>query len=389
MEKNIIVCPSCNEEIDVQDVLSHKLEAKFKKEYKLKNDELELKQVNIDKELEGRLQELLISSKQELSKQAKEEVKEILSKKDKELTEQSDKIKKLNSTEAELEKLKRKLNEVDSNTELEIQKRLSSEINKLKQTEGSRYELKEKEHLKKIDDYKNQMKSMQQKIEQGSVQLQGEVQELAIEEWLENNFKYDAISEIKKGARGADCLQEVHNDSFVKCGTIYYESKRAKDFKKEWIEKFKDDMRIKGADIGVLVTSIYPKGMDRLGMVNGVWICSYDEFKSLSKILRISLIDINNAVIIQEGKESKMSTLYDYLTSSEFKMEIEGIVDGFTQMRLDLEKEKNAFGRIWKQREKQLQKVTQNTISMYGSIKGIAGKEIENIDNLELPYTDE
>ena len=389
MEKNTIVCPSCNEEIDVQDVLSHKLEAKFKKEYKLKNDELELKQVNIDKELEGRLQELLISSKKELSKQAIEEVKEILSKKDKELTEQSDKIKKLNSTEAELEKLKRKLNEVDSNTELEIQKRLSSEINKLKQTEGSRYELKEKEHLKKIDDYKNQMKSMQQKIEQGSVQLQGEVQELAIEEWLENNFKYDAISEIKKGARGADCLQEVHNDSFVKCGTIYYESKRAKDFKKEWIEKFKDDMRIKGADIGVLVTSIYPKGMDRLGMVNGVWICSYDEFKSLSKILRISLIDINNAVIIQEGKESKMSTLYDYLTSSEFKMEIEGIVDGFTQMRLDLEKEKNAFGRIWKQREKQLQKVTQNTISMYGSIKGIAGKEIENIDNLELPYTDE
>ena len=389
MEKNTIICPSCNEEIDVQDVLSHKLEAKFKKDYKLKNEELESKEADLNKEIDRRLQLSLAESKQELSKQALADVEDILSKKDKELDEQSEKIKKLNSTEAALEKMKRKLNESDSNTELEIQKRLSEELNKVKNREESKYELKEKELQKKLDDYKTQMKTMQQKIEQGSVQLQGEVQELAIEEWLETNFKYDAISEIKKGARGADCLQVVNNDSFVKCGTIYYESKRAKDFKKEWIEKFKDDMRIKGADIGVLVTSVYPKGMDRLEMVNGVWICSYDEFKSLSKILRISLIDLNSAVVIQEGKESKMSTLYDYLTSSEFKMEIEGIVDGFTQMRLDLEKEKNAFGRIWKQREKQLQKVTQNTISMYGSIKGIAGKEIESIDNLELPYTEE
>ena len=389
MEKNTIICPSCNEEIDVQDVLSHKLEAKFKKDYKLKNEELESKEADLNKEIDRRLQLSLAESKQELSKQALADVEDILSKKDKELTEQSEKIKKLNSTEAELEKLKRKFNEVDSNTELEIQKRLSEELNKVKNREESKYELKEKELQKKLDDYKAQVKSMQQKIEQGSVQLQGEVQELAIEEWLETNFKYDEISEVKKGARGADCLQVVNNDSFVKCGTIYYESKRAKDFKKEWIEKFKDDMRIKGADIGVLVTSVYPKGMDRLGMVNGVWVCSFDEFKSLSKILRISLIDLNSAVIIHEGKESKMSTLYDYLTSSEFKMEIEGIVDGFTQMRLDLEKERNAFGRIWKQREKQLQKVTQNTISMYGSIKGIAGKEIESIENLELPYTEE
>jgi len=84
-----------------------------------------------------------------------------------------------------------------------------------------------------------------------------------------------------------------------------------------------------------------------------------------------------------------MSLLYGYLTSTEFQMQMEAIVEGFTQMQTDLDKEKRAMTKIWKQREKQIDKVIDNTVGMYGSIKGIAGNAIGTVKSLELPYSDE
>jgi hypothetical protein len=221
------------------------------------------------------------------------------------------------------------------------------------------------------------------------MQLQGEVQELAIEEWLADNFPLDSISEIKKGARGADCLQTVNTREQQNCGTIYYESKRTKDFQPAWIEKFKNDIRDKNANIGVLVTEVMPKEMKRMGLKDGIWICTFEEFKALSNVLRQSVIKLSNAIIAQENKGDKMAMLYDFLTSNEFKLQMEGIVEGFTQMNADLQKEKNAMKRIWKQREKQIEKVIDNTINMYGSIKGIAGNAIQSIHTLELPGSED
>lgn len=195
----------------------------------------------------------------------------------------------------------------------------------------------------------------------------------------------DIINEIKKGARGADCLQTVNTRTKQNCGTIYYESKRTKDFQKSWIEKFKNDIREKNANIGVLVTDVMPADMDRMGLKNGIWICNYEEFKGLCFVLRESIIQISNALVSQENKGDKMSMLYDFLTCNEFRLQIEAIVEGFTQMKTDLDKEKKAMISIWKIREKQIEKVTINTISMYGSIKGIAGNAIGTVRALELP----
>ena len=200
-------------------------------------------------------------------------------------------------------------------------------------------------------------------------------------------YPFDSIEEIKKGVRGGDCIQTVHTREIQNCGKIYYESKRTKDFQKSWIEKFKADMREKGADIGVLVTEVLPKELDRMGLIDGVWICTYEEFKGLSSVLRESIIKINQAKKSEENKTDKMSLLYGYLTSTEFKMQIEAIVEGFTQMQSDLDSEKRSMQRIWKQREKQIEKVLDNTIGMYGSIKGIAGNSIGNVKALELPYS--
>ena len=219
------------------------------------------------------------------------------------------------------------------------------------------------------------------------MQLQGEVQELAIEEWLKEKYPFDTIDEVKKGARGADCMQIVHTRESQNCGKIYYESKRTKDFQKSWIEKFKADMREKGADIGVLVTDVMPSDMQRMGLYEGIWICSFEEFKGISAVLREQIIKIHHAMKSQENKTDKMSLLYGFLTSNEFKMQIEAIVEAFTTMQSDLDSEKRSMQRIWKQREKQIEKVLDNTINMYGSIRGIAGNAIGNIKALELEYS--
>ncbi len=172
------------------------------------------------------------------------------------------------------------------------------------------------------------------------------------------------------------------------CGSIYYESKRTKDFQMSWIEKFKKDMRDKKAIYGVLVTDCFPKGIERMTNIKGVWICSFNEFLGLSVVLRDSILAVHNVVSSQENKGTKMETLYGYLTGSEFRNHLESIVEGFSQMQEDLNKERRAMEGIWKQREKQINKVILNTTQLYGSIRGIAGNAIGHIKRLELLDTD-
>jgi len=344
-------------------------------------------------QLESKLQDELKAKEANIKAKLLEENSERIDLLNKELNEKSEKLKELNKSKAEIARLIREKEEITSkakaDAEIALNKKLKEESLKIKKATDEENELKFKEYEKKLADQKDLMEQMKRKHEQGSMQLQGEVQELAIEEWLADNFPLDSISEIKKGARGADCLQTVNTREQQNCGTIYYESKRTKDFQPAWIEKFKNDIRDKNANIGVLVTEVMPKEMKRMGLKDGIWICTFEEFKALSNVLRQSVIKLSNAIISQENKGDKMAMLYDFLTSNEFKLQMEGIVEGFTQMNADLLKEKNAMKRIWKQREKQIEKVIDNTINMYGSIKGIAGNAIQSINTLELPGSKE
>ncbi len=154
---------------------------------------------------------------------------------------------------------------------------------------------------------------MRRKSEQGSMQLQGEVQELALEELLKAAFPFDIISEVGKGVRGADCIQTVRNNFGQECGKIIFESKRTKDFASDWIEKLKADMRSQGADVAVIVTQALPKDMDRFGEKDGVWICSFAEVKPIVQMLRDGIIKISSALKSQENRGDKMHLLYDYL----------------------------------------------------------------------------
>ncbi|MGL2359876.1 DUF2130 domain-containing protein [Helicobacter pylori] len=308
----------------------------------------------------------------------------------KELDEKSKQVQELHQKEAEIERLKRENNEAESRLKAENEKKLNEKLDlereKIEKALHEKNELKFKQQEEQLEMLRNELKNAQRKAELSSQQFQGEVQELAIEEFLKQKFPLDCIEEIKKGQRGGDCIQVVHTREFQNCGKIYYESKRTKEFQKAWVEKLKNDMREIGADVGVIVSEALPKEMERMGLFEGVWVCSFEEFKGLSAVLREGVIQVGLAKKSQENKGDKMDLLYHYLTSSEFSMQVNAIIEGFEQLRADLEKEKNAMARIWKSREKQIEKVFEGTINMYGSIKGIMGNAIGQVKALELGY---
>ncbi len=409
-----IKCPGCGTSIDVQDILAHQLEDEIKQKYQSQlaaerqRHEQEQARLNQEREafeqkkkqenelfqqrLDNRLREERKAIEDRLKARLQEEQAEQFKALQRELNDKSEQIKELNSAKADIERLKREKNELKETVELDLQRKMNEQLQnereRIKKLEEERNELKLRELQKQLDDQKKLTEEMKRKQEQGSMQLQGEVQELAIEEWLALQFPLDSIDEVKKGARGGDCIQVVNTHNRVNCGRIYYESKRTKDFQSSWIEKFKADMREKGADVGVLVTDAMPAGFERMGIKDGVWICSYEEFKGLCAVLRETVIQLGLAVASQENKGDKMHMLYDFLTSNTFRMQVEAIVEGFSSMKNELEREKRSMQRIWKEREKQIDKVVTNTIDMYGSIRGIAGSAIQPVKALELAEGD-
>ena len=408
-----ITCPNCGTEVNVNEILYQKLEKDMQKKFsneveehrkkykdamnqlKAKETQVKEQEENFNKKLQERLEEQLKTEREQLVSSIKtkieDEQKDRIALMKRELEEKSEQVRELNHSKAQVEQLKREKEELSEKIRFEAQKELNTLLDQERQKihkhaqDQNEFKLKEKE--KQLNDLKQKLDEARRKAEQGSQQTQGEVQELAIEEWLSTHFPFDTIDEIKKGMRGADCIQIVNTREIQNCGTIYYESKRTKDFQKSWIEKFKTDIREKGADVGVLITETLPKELERMSLVEGIWICTYDEFKALSYVLREHIVKLSHFMQTQENKSDKMSILYSYLTSTEFRMQIEAIVEGFTQMQSDLDSEKRALARIWKQREKQIQKVLDNTTGMYGSIRGIAGSALGSIPALELPYS--
>lgn len=409
-----INCPKCGTEIDVSEILYTQLDEELKIKYadqlakerdnfKQQSDEIEAQRKELKQEktaLENIISEKVESKlkieKKKLSESLKKKLEEEQSDRfvslQSELKEKSKQLKGYNKSMAELERVKREKEELREKIELESERKLTSLLGEAKvkiqkvEEEKSTMQLSEKELL--ISQLSDQLKEAQRKAEQGSTQLQGEAQEVVIENWLSTQFPLDTIEEIKKGVRGADCLQIINTRSSHNCGSVYYESKRTKSFQPAWIEKFKADIRAKNADIGVLVTAAMPSDMTRMGLKDGIWICSFEEFKGLCVVLRESVIQVSRAVATQENKGDKMSMLYGFLTSNEFRLQIEAIVEGFTQMQTELVSEKRAMQGIWKKREKQIEKVLLNTNHMYSSIRGIAGSAVQKVPLLELADED-
>ncbi|MBN2286915.1 MAG: DUF2130 domain-containing protein [Tissierellales bacterium] len=403
---NKIKCPNCGHIFDVEEALSGKLEAHFKAEYEKKvaeqaekfnqekrklEEEKRLFEEQREKEdelFEAKLAQQLKQEKSKIEKNVLESVEEKMKALQEENEKRKTENKSLKEKEVALLKQEAELKEKQEDLNLQMEKQLlekQREIeDKARAKERESFELEKVKLLKQIEDNKKLAEEMKRKAEQGSMQLQGEVQELALEDLLSRTYPFDIIEEVPKGVRGADAIQIVINSNQQKCGSIVYESKRTKNFANDWIEKLKQDQIICKADIAVIVTETYPSDMDRFGEKNGVWICSFHEVKSLSFVLREMLIKTNSVKLSQENKGDKMELLYNYLTSNEFVQNIKRIVENYDDMINQLNSEKKAMYKIWAAREKQIWIVQENISSLFGSIKGIAGKSLQTADVLQL-----
>lgn len=388
-DKNQVKCPHCAEMIDVTNVMTHQIEEKFKAKYKDELLSINKKRADIENEVNTKVSQKLEKAKNQLvSEEAKKHQDRLLFLEN-EVKEKSLLKKKAIELESKLLKLKDEAENYNAAKDLDIQRAISETKKSLKSDLEAKHELDIKEYQKQLEDTKKDMINMKRKLEQGSVQLQGEVQELSIEQWLDDTYKKDVITEIKKGVNGADCLQKVFDDIFNECGSIYYESKSTKEFNHSWISKMKDDMANMGVDIGVIVTQTMPKNTERACLIDGVWVCSFLEYKILSRALREGLIRTANSIVAQTNKGDKSIMLYDYLTGPEFKRNLENVLSVFVDMKSQIDKERRSMNTHWKKREKQLEKSMNSLSNICGSFQGIAGSEIQNIDVLELPTSDE
>jgi hypothetical protein len=392
-----IKCPNCGHQFEPSDAIREEVEKELRSKaadwQKKKNDEFLVKLEEEKKKIQLSLEENLrkniaadFENKLKMLEQNNKDNEEKLKLARQQQLEFLKKEQELINKEAELEiSVQKKIQEEREKLSVEIRK-LEEQRNAAKETE---FQLRLKEMEEKLEAQKKLAEEMKRKAEQGSMQSQGEVQELLLEEMLRTAFPFDVITEVGKGVRGADCIQTVRNGFGQECGKIIFESKRTKDFANDWIEKLKADMRSQGADVAVIVTQALPKDMSSFGEKDGVWICSFSEAKAVVHMLRDGIIRISTALKTQDNKGDKMHMLYDYLTSSEFAEQWKAIREGFLSMKISIQRERDAMEKLWKQREKQLEKVLLNAAHVRGSIEGIAGMEAIDLNLLESGSADE
>jgi hypothetical protein len=413
-----IQCPHCETPIDVKERLGHQLQhdmamerkrfeaelARERQNYKEHQQALKAKEEAFEKRLEEetsrRLQQARLSLQKSMREELKEEHHASMMELERQLQIKSKELQELHRAKIEIAELKREQETLKLQAQAEAQQGLNEELarekerlTRMAQEESERLkrdlaqanELQLKAKDEQLAQIKRELDNAQRKAEQGSMQVQGEALELVIESWLESQFPFDTIEEVKKGAFGADCLQRVHTREVAGCGIICYESKNTKNWSSEWISKLKQDMLSVHADIGVIVTAVYPKGMDRMGFVDGIWVCSLEEFKGSASLLRETLIRVEGMRRKEENKTDKMTLLYNYMTGNEFGMQMKAIVEGFIKMQSELNKEKRSLTASWKRRQKMIDGVLQNTTEMYGALQAIAGASaMVEIEALEL-----
>jgi len=305
--------------------------------------------------------------------------------------EHQEKLKTARQKELEFLQKEQALKIREEELEISLQRRLQEERTRIgdeirslelqkNQAKETDFQLRLKELEKQLEDQKKLAEEMKRRADQGSMQLQGEVQELALEKLLQDAFPFDLIEPVGKGIRGADCMLTVRNGTGQECGKIIYESKRTKNFEVDWIDKLKTDMRQQGAQVAILVTRVMPREMSCFGEKNGIWICNFSEVKALTEALRDGVIRIFQASRNQQNKGDKMQLLYDYLTSSEFSEQWKAIREGFTSMKMSIQRERDVMEKLWKSREKQLEKVLLNAAHIKGSMEGISGQNDFNMN---------
>ena len=309
------------------------------------------------------------------------ELQEVLKSRDEKLAEAQ-------KAQAELIKKQRELDDAKRELELTVEKRVQAglfEVRALAKKEaedGLNLRVKEKDQT--IASMQQTIEELKRKAEQGSQQLQGEVQELELENLLTAKFPFDLIEPVPKGEFGGDVLQRVNSQGGQASGTILWESKRTKNWSDAWLTKLREDQRTAKAEISVLVSQVLPKGVEAFDVVDGVWVTHPRAALPVATVLRHTLLQVSMARQVTEGQQTKTEMVYQYLTGPRFRQRVEAIVEAFSSMQEDLDKERKVIMKQWAKREEQIERVMGATVGMYGDLQGIAGKSLQEIQGLEM-----
>ena len=413
MAEPTIICPKCKNEIKLTESLAAPLIESTRRDYekrlaqkdvdlasretslKEREQALEKSKETVDAQVAEKLQserakiaadearkaKLALSNDIEQKTKEVADLQEILKQKDEKLTEAQ-------KAQADLLKKQRELDDAKRELELTVEKRVQENLAVTRQQARKEAEdelrLKVSEKEQTIASMQKQIEELKRRAEQGSQQLQGEVQELELETLLKSKFPRDTIEPVPKGEHGGDVLHRVLGPLGQICGTILWESKRTKNWSEGWLAKLRDDQRTAKAEIAIIVSHVVPKDIETFGLVDGVWVALPQAALPVAVALRYTLIETATARLASEGQQTKMELVYQYLTGPRFRQRVQAIVEAFGSMKEDLDKEKKAILKQWAKREEQIERVMQSTVGMYGDLQGIAGKTIQEIEGLEM-----
>ncbi|OGT88753.1 MAG: hypothetical protein A2514_15060 [Gammaproteobacteria bacterium RIFOXYD12_FULL_61_37] len=418
MTEPTIICPNCKTEIrlteslaapliaatrkQLEQQLSQKDEEIAKREQGIRDKEKQVAEAkrNLDAQVADQVAAQLKAERscviEEESRKAKQAAANELDSKTRELAELQEvlkvrdaKLAEAQQAQAELIKKQRELDDAKRELELTVEKRVQEGLGDVREKakreaeEGLKLKVMEKDQT--IASMQQKIEELKQKAEQGSQQLQGEVQELELENLLRAKFPFDSIEPVPKGEFGGDVLQRVVNQSGQQSGTILWESKRTKNWSDGWLAKLREDQRTAKAEISVLVSQVLPKGVEAFDVIDGVWVTSPRAALPVATVLRHTLLQVGMARQVSEGQQTKTEMIYQYLTGPRFRHRVEAIVEAFSTMQEDLDKERKAIMKQWAKREQQIERVMGATVGMYGDLQGIAGKSLQEIEGLELP----
>ena len=408
-----IICPKCKTEIKLTESLAAPLVESIRRDYEerlarkdtdmaKRETALREREAGIAKARETLDDQVAEKLKQERSRIAAEEAKKArtalgndLDQKSRELAELQDvlkardqKLAEAQKAQADLIRKQRELDDAKREMELTIEKRVQESLSSTRDQarkeaeESLKFKVMEKEQT--ITSMQKQIEDLKRRAEQGSQQLQGEVQELELEGLLRAKFPRDTIEPVPKGEHGGDVLQRVPGLLGQTCGTILWESKRTRNWSDGWLVKLREDQRAAKAEIAVLVTQALPKDLETFDLVDGVWVTPPRTALPVALALRQMLTEVSLARQATEGQQTKTEMVYEYLTGPRFRQRVQAIVEAFSSMREDLDKEKKAIMKQWAKREEQTDRVLQATVGMYGDLQGIAGKTLQEIEGLEM-----
>jgi hypothetical protein len=381
MNEPVIVCPKCHAEIRLTESLAAPLIAATRQQYE-ERLQAERQRVGAEEAKKAKL-----AGAAELAAKAREvsDLQEVLASREKKLAEAQ-------NAQAELVRKQRELDDARRELELTIQKRIEAGLAEVRSQarreaeDGLKFKVLEKDQT--IASMQQKIEELKQKAEQGSQQLQGEVQELELEAVLQLKFPLDAIQPVPKGEFGGDVLQRVTSTAGVIAGSILWESKRTRNWSDGWLAKLRDDQRSAKAELAILVSQVLPKGVETFDVIDGIWVTHPRALVPVATILRHTLLQVNVARQVAAGQQSKTELVYQYLTGPRFRQRVEAIVEAFSTMQEDLDKERKAIMKQWAKREEQIARVMGGTIGMYGDLQGIAGKSLQEIAGLEFDGAD-